>query len=171
MRDIMICANIAGAGKDTVADYLVLKYEYTKISFAQPIYEIAKEFFSMEKKDRELLQNIGQKMREIDPDVWVNNGYKRAREINTPVVITDVRQINEFHRGIEEDFMPVRIVCDRNIAIRRIIERDGVCDESKLDGPAEDGTRDLLVPQIYNNTTYENLYSQIDGFIKNIKYK
>ena len=61
-----------GAGKDIFADYLVDNYGFKKIAFADGIYEIAYKYFGMTIKDRDLLQKIGEKMREIDPLVWVN---------------------------------------------------------------------------------------------------
>lgn len=167
--NIMIMGNIAGAGKSTVAAYLTKKYGYYEITFASPIYEIAIDFFGMQKKDRKLLQDIGQKMREIEPLVWVNYAFNEAQLYQDyPIVISDVRQENEFNKGIEEGYLPLRICCGRDIAIQRIIKRDGFCDESKLDGPSEDGTRNLKVPEIRNDGTIEQLYKKIDEFMNSL---
>lgn len=170
MTNIMIMGSVAGAGKSTAAAYLTRHYGYYEVTFATPLYEIAIEYFGMQRKNRGLLQDIGQKMREIDPDVWVNYAFSEAKlyQSSQGVVISDVRQMNEFDRGIKEHYIPLRIVCDRDIAIQRMITRDGFCDESKLDGVMEDQTRDLIVPQIYNNDSMEHFYKEIDKFIKSI---
>lgn len=60
------------SGKTTLASYLVGKYGYIKVAFADGVYKVAREVFGMKEKDRELLQNIGMKMREIQGDVWIN---------------------------------------------------------------------------------------------------
>lgn len=170
MINIMIMGSVAGAGKSTAADYLVRHYNYREITFATPLYEIAREYFNMRQKDRGLLQDIGQKMREICPDVWVNYAFDQAKlyQHSEAIVISDVRQLNEFQRGIKEMYIPLRIVCDRDIAIKRMIIRDGYCDETKLDGVMEDQTRNLLVPQIYNNNSIEDFYKEIDSFMNSI---
>lgn len=168
---IMICGNVAGCGKSTMAKYLETQYDFKEFSFAEPIYYIAYNVFRMKKKDRSLLQNIGEKMREIDPDVWVKYTYSDTdlyiEDFN--IVISDLRRKNEFDAGIEKGFIPVRIVCDRDIAIKRIEERDGSCDVSLLDHDAEVGTRDLILPQIINNGSFTSFYDQIDEFVKSLK--
>jgi cytidylate kinase len=120
----------ACSGKDTVADYLKSRYGFVKFSFASGIYEIAYDLFEMNMKDRPLLQGIGQKMREIKPDVWVQKTYKMSELCHTsndqlvPVVITDCRQANEYLRGIELGYIPVRITAPLEYRVRRALVRD-----------------------------------------------
>lgn len=167
---VMIMGSVAGAGKTTVAEYLTRHYNFHEVTFATPLYEIAREYFGMRGKNRGLLQDIGQKMREIDADVWVNYAFDEAKlyESVENIVISDVRQMNEFSRGIKEGYIPLRVVCDRDVAIQRMIVRDGFCDESKLDGVMEDQTRELIVPQVYNNSSVEDFYREIDQFVRSI---
>jgi len=55
------------SGKTTVANILQeTDKRYSIYSFGQKIKDIAKELFQMEGKDRSLLINIADKMREID---------------------------------------------------------------------------------------------------------
>ena len=44
---------------------------YRILSFADKIYDIAYDLFDMKEKDRKLLQDIGQKMREIDEKIFI----------------------------------------------------------------------------------------------------
>jgi uridine kinase len=60
-----ICGKMC-SGKTTLANYILSKNpNYKKFSFADKLKEIAKDLFFMEKKNRNLLINIGTKMREI----------------------------------------------------------------------------------------------------------
>ena len=168
--NLMLGANIAGSGKDTVANYLVEEYGYYQIAFADPVYFIAKEYFGMKQKNRRILQEIGQKMRQINEQVWANYAIQRASKIkDQPIVISDMRQFNEFDVGLKNGFIPVRIYSDREVAIERMRQRDGQVDITILDGTMEDQTRGINMPQIENNGTKEELYANIDDFIKRLK--
>ena len=54
------------SGKSFLANYLEDKYKFTKLSFADPLKKIAKEYYGMVNKDRELLQELALKMKEIN---------------------------------------------------------------------------------------------------------
>lgn len=88
------------AGKDTVADFLVSNYGYTKVTLANGVYEIARDVFGMQEKDRDLLIAIGCKMREIDADVWIKQVDKEINRLidlgKRKFVISDVRFPNEY---------------------------------------------------------------------------
>ena len=104
------------AGKDTFASYF--PPNFTRMAFAEPlkqaaaiIYDVPPEAFDDNLKDatnekwgithRDMLINVAQKMREVDPDHWVR--LMEARILNTyaqgltdqHILITDVRQPNE----------------------------------------------------------------------------
>ena len=166
---IIIAGNIAGCGKTTAAEYLVNKYGYTELFFASEIYNIARKLFEMKGKNRKLLQDIGEKMREIDPDVWTNYVMKQSEDIlnkNKKVVVSDLRRFNEYVKAVQEGFLPIRIVCDRDVAIQRIIARDGKCDISLLDNDSENGTRNIPMLQIYNNGGVEELQECLDKLMQ-----
>ena len=59
------------SGKTTLANHLV-DMGYQKVSLAGKVKEIARDLFQMEEQDRPLLQQIGMKMREIRPSVWID---------------------------------------------------------------------------------------------------
>jgi dephospho-CoA kinase len=170
IKKIIICSNIAGAGKDTVAEYLRDEYNFLNFSFAEPIYTIARQYFGMIEKDRLLLQKTGEAMRSVRESVWVDytfNWIKKLEEktIRKKFSISDLRRINEYERAIQEGFFPIRVVCDRDVAIQRIIRRDGHCDESLLDNESESGTRHIPMVEIYNNGALEELHRQIDELL------
>lgn len=163
-----ILLNGRGAsGKDTVADYLVSNYGYTKIAFADGIYTIAYDLFGMTSKDRKLLQDIGQKMREIDPSVWVKDTYKRAEQLER-VVISDCRQHNEYVEGIEQGYIPIRVSCDVEERIRRLEKRDGFPpDVSLLDNETENGADNGTFIELTNNAEVADLLEKVDSIMQN----
>jgi len=165
LKNILVCGR-AGVGKDTFATWVALRYHYMPLAFADGIYTIAREYFGMQKKNRKLLQLIGEKLREIDPYVWINYTFDSAKRLNLPVVISDCRKIEEYQRGVQEGFVPVKIVCDKEIAIERIVKRDGHCDVGLLDAPVETGADSLNIYTIVNNGMIEEFEEEIDKFVE-----
>ena len=104
------------SGKSTLADMLINFFQESyninciKYSFANGIYEIAKNVFYMKNKDRHLLQQIGEKMREIDKDIWIkktiNDIYKNN---DNHVIIDDLRFINELEYVKKHNFFTIRL--------------------------------------------------------------
>ena len=113
-------AGFKRTGKDTFASYF--PSNFTRMAFAEPlkqaaaiIYDVSPEAFSDDLKDatnekwgithRDMLINVGQKMREVDPDHWVRllkmriksefQRYQRVNITDQHILITDVRQPNE----------------------------------------------------------------------------
>lgn len=100
----------AGAGKDTIADYLVGKYGYKKISFAHTLKNMLKvagleEPANREDKEknfegfpfnfREAAQKLGTEWgRSLDEDIWVKLTMKGLQE-GCNYVVSDVRFHNE----------------------------------------------------------------------------
>jgi len=88
----------AKAGKDTFADALV-QDGWTRVAFADPLKAIAKDIgWNGEKDDygRVLLQNLGVAVRDhLRPEAWVTSGEDAIEAANGPVVVTDVRFLNE----------------------------------------------------------------------------
>lgn len=126
----------AGAGKNAVADILVVELGYTQMAFADALKEFTYAFnpiVSIEgdvktivdsigwdeakhkyPEIRRLLQKTGVQLRDMDKDVWVkavNNKIAKVKSSN--IVITDVRFDNE-----------LKFLMDRNAAIIKVIRPD-----------------------------------------------
>lgn len=85
------------SGKSTVASIIKSENDKYKIfSFGGKIKELASELFNMEKKDRSLLINIADKMREIDEDVWAKYIIKKTKDKEF-CIIDDLRFQNELN--------------------------------------------------------------------------
>ena len=84
------------SGKTTTAQHLKsLNEQFYLNSFANKVKELAIELFGMKEKDRTLLIQIGEKMREIRDTVWIDHTIEKCNEYQF-AVIDDVRHINEF---------------------------------------------------------------------------
>jgi hypothetical protein len=169
----------ARSGKDTVADYLIEKYGFTKASFAQPIREAlvrlnpkislggfqqaslataVRAFGWEDLKDasidvRPLMQRLGTEVgREMfGENFWVETALDRIPD-GSKVVFSDVRYSNE-----------ANAVKELGGKIYRI-SRDGV-------GPANEHASETALndydfdDRIDNSGTVEELYGQIDKVI------
>lgn len=167
MTNKIIINGRAGSGKDAMADYLVKKYGFTKIAFADSIYEIANKYFNMEAKNRGLLQQIGEKFRDIEPLIWVNIVINKAKQIDK-VVISDCRRENEYIKTvIENNFLPIRINTDLDNRIKRIELRDGFYPNTSLfENESEVGADKCTFLEIDNNKGFNHLYEQIDWIMQ-----
>jgi hypothetical protein len=116
MRNIAFAGQM-GAGKSTATDYLVENYGYNAAKISRPIYEIVEMLWGPEaRKDRAKLQDLGMKMREIDPDVWINYYVEvtigEGLDGEGPYANDTMRFPNEYwalrNKG---DFVTVRVNC------------------------------------------------------------
>lgn len=107
---IAICGKMC-SGKTTLAKKLMLDNPLlVHKSIASKVKAIAIELYGMKeeptKKDRWLLQQIGTRLREIDPDVWIN------AIVNSPdehVVVDDLRYENEARVLKEHGWVIIRL--------------------------------------------------------------
>ena len=118
---IAICGKMC-SGKSTLANYIMSSYPgYQKYSFAQKVKELCVELFDMEGKDRVLLINFANKMRDIDGKVWVNHVLKQT-ESKEKCIIDDVRYQNEVDALIEDGWSFIQLNVPNETQQKRIME-------------------------------------------------
>lgn len=105
-------------GKDTVGTHLVNKYGFKQVSFAKKLKEVCADLFDMEGKNRALLQQVGEKMRLVDPEVWVKYTFRNVNPTDN-VVVTDVRYVNEYTFLKNINGILIRTECDEAERLRR----------------------------------------------------
>lgn len=66
----------AGAGKDTIGEYLAINYGYGTDAMATTLKEIARVVFRMKEKDRVLLQALSN-FRKLLPSCYLDNTWRR----------------------------------------------------------------------------------------------
>jgi shikimate kinase len=115
------------SGKSTIAFNIsqALKEKYNiklkKISFADKVYELARDIFNMTTKDRPLLQQIGTKFREIDTNCWINYAMKVVQN-EEHVIIDDGRYLNEIDAMKKNGFFLIRLNISNELQEKRIRE-------------------------------------------------
>lgn len=161
----------AGSGKTEASKFLCREYGFTRLSFADGIKQITRGIFNVRDKNRKLLQQVGEKMREIDPDVWVKHTMNRILPYKSRYVIDDLRRKNEFDALVENNFYIFRIVADEDVRIKRLIDRDGFCDTALLYNDSENGCADIDLFEIENNGSLNDMYSELNMILQKLYYK
>lgn len=116
------------SGKSTISDYLVYSRGFRSISFADDLKHYANEIFDYliggDSKPRRLYQEFGQKMREIDPDIWIKRAeiamrvYEDMRSTRG-IVIDDLRQPNEYDWARANGFTIIRVSASEDTRLAR----------------------------------------------------
>jgi len=124
------------SGKSTIAHYLVKRHGFTHLTFAHRVKLIAQDLFDSKTKDRQLLQQIGMRMREIDAQVWVRYVLKEIPG-DANCVISDVRFENEAKSLRGMGFVLVRLEIEPTLQLERITKLYGDIDASALNHVSE----------------------------------
>jgi len=118
---IAICGKMC-SGKSTIANMLKEYDDRFKIfSFGNKIKVLANELFDMDlkNKDRSLMIAIGSKMREINPDVWVNYIIKETKDEEF-CIIDDLRFQNELDILEKNDWKIISLNISEELQTERI---------------------------------------------------
>jgi dephospho-CoA kinase len=164
-----------GAGKTVAASYVAREYPYFSTHFATELKRIAVRLFGPEAlTNRGLLQDLGRKMRELDPMVWVNVTLRdvtadgipynapaydsiphagRKPGDTVPVVIDDLRFPNEYHELRKREFVIVKVTAHRNQRLNRLRANGKLQDESQLGDISETALDEHVADYTITNTT------------------
>ena len=110
------------SGKTTLCNYLCeLEPRFEIFSFGKKVKSVASDLFQMnpEVKDRTLLTSIGQKMREIDPDVWVNYVISECKDTEY-CLVDDLRYQNEYEALVNNGFKIIQLNISDELQEERI---------------------------------------------------
>ena len=169
-----------GSGKTTIANLIKeTNDEYEIYSFGRKIKDIAFELFDMNKnfKDRSLLINIADKMREIDPDVWAKYIIKQTTDKKC-CIIDDLRFQNELNllENNSNDWIYFVLQMDENTRLNRLknLYPDNYDDHVKnMNHLSEKGLLNFKnkkrILYINSNDSLDNIKFNIEYFIKKFK--
>lgn len=123
------------AGKSAVCDYIANKYECEVLEFSGAVQEVVDVMYPEKKgtKDRETLIAVGQHMRKLDEDVWVNiikNKIENSKTQN--ILVAGVRQQNEYDMLKKLGFTFIQVEASENTRIERCIEAGDKFDKDSL---------------------------------------
>ena len=99
------------SGKTTLCNYLCeLEPRFEIFSFGKKVKDVASDLFKMDPliKDRTLLTSIGQKMREIDSEVWINYVIDQC-STKEFCLIDDLRYQNEYEALVKNGFKIIQL--------------------------------------------------------------
>ena len=156
------------SGKDTVADYLVSEYGYKKYGFGDGIREVEALLFpDTHKKERTRLQQIGQSLRQVEENVWVDHTLRQIKkEGHDRIVIKDLRQPNEYARLQEAGFSIVRVLCTEDIRLNRMRAAGDVFHPDDIRHETEQYVDHFVVDwELENNSIPLLLRQQIDRML------
>ena len=113
------------SGKSTLSNYLVKNKNFTRLGYGDFVKKYAKEIFDMKVKDRKLLQDLGQKLKEIDPNVWVKLLEKKLDSLEKKgidkIVVDDVRFPQEIKSLRQKGFIILKLNINEELQKKRII--------------------------------------------------
>tara|TARA_Y100000768_G_scaffold47191_1_gene30806 strand:+ start:1353 stop:1877 length:525 start_codon:yes stop_codon:yes gene_type:complete len=118
---IAICGKMC-SGKSTLANHIMRTFPgYQKYSFARRVKELCVELFGMTGKDRDLLITFANKMRDIDPNVWINQVLRETKGKEN-CIIDDVRYQNEVNALIHDGWKIIQLHVPYELQKKRIIK-------------------------------------------------
>lgn len=174
------------SGKDEVFKILErMGFDVERVAFGDVMKESFFERFPhipKEPKPTKLLQQYGQAMREIDPDVWVRPTMNRKQlradilsnaGLKVPTfVFTDIRQPNEYQAVKDSGAFMVKIETPLELRVKRMLELGETVTPEVLEAPTELYI-DTFEPDfvIYNDGTLEDLQKQVIEMIYKIQEK
>lgn len=163
------------AGKSAVCDYISSKYECEILEFSTPLQEVIDIIYPNQKgvKNRELLVSVGQHMRELDKDVWVNVIKHKIKNSKSPnILVAGVRQQNEFDMLKEQGFIFIQVEAAENTRVKRCLEAGDKFNKSSLNNPTEK-IMDQWNPDylILNNYGFKELEISIVNVLEDIMIK
>ena len=163
-----------GSGKTTIANLIKeTNNEYQIYSFGQKIKDLAYELFNMDKnfKDRSLLINIADKMREIDPDVWAKYIINQTNSYNH-CIIDDLRFQNELDllENNSDDWIYFVLKMDEKTRLERLKKLYPDNYEDHVKNMSHLSEQGLLNFKNKNRILYINSNDSLDNIKFNIEY-
>ena len=179
MSEIIKVGLIGGmrAGKDTVANRLHYEhgFEYP-IAFGSALKRLAHNIFMdvpKEPKPRKLYQFMN-KMREYDPDVWIKHleimyEYYVDKRSTKGIVLTDIRQPNEYEWARANGFIIVKVEAPAEIRKERAKRSDDFSEEDLTHSTESYADEFAFDYSITNDGSLDELKAKVDAIMVKIK--
>lgn len=160
------------SGKTTIATMIKqLNPNYDIYSYASIIKELAISLFDMKNKDRKLIINIANKMKEIDNDVWAKYLMKNINSNNC--IIDDLRFQNELDL-LDDNWIIIKLNIDyleQKKRIKRLYPDNYMEHYDKLNDISETTTLDFKNKKVIEFNTNKMSYEKIKHTLYTILIK
>jgi dephospho-CoA kinase len=171
------------SGKDLCGSHLYINYGFNRVAFGDALKKHAHATFpwvSEFSKPRALYQQFGQLMREIEANVWIKHAERAVKgvidfNVNTGaekvgVVITDLRQPNEYEWARNNGFTIIRVTAPDEDRLWRAKLAGDDFTEADLEHETESHIDGFTVDyEVMNNGSIDGLNKQIDMVLSFIK--
>jgi dephospho-CoA kinase len=168
------------SGKSTVSNHLYIQHSFNEVAFGDALKKNAHATFpwvSEFSKPRALYQQYGQLMRQIEPDVWIKHAERAVKgaidfRVNTGaervgVVITDLRQPNEYDWARANGFTIIRVTAPDEDRIARAIIAGDDFNEADLEHETESHIDGFAVDyEVTNDGSVDDLKRKIDTILE-----
>ncbi len=171
------------SGKDEVAKHLYLKSYFGKVAFGDELKRLYHETFPWIPelpKPRAGYQRYGQLMRhEFDQDVWIRHTERKVNDMisvrvnlgdeKIGVVITDLRQPNEYEWARKSGFTVIRVTAPDVLRIERARRAGDNFTEADLEHETEQNIDSYEVDyEIINDGSLGELKAKVDEVLADI---
>lgn len=162
-----------GSGKSTVARFLAECTGVRIYKLSEPLYRVARDVFGMKDRDRRLLQVLGDKFREVDPDCLLRClSLALYRDGPQAAVVEDVRLPREADWLRRMGFQGVLVRAPEPVRLARLAER-GEDVGAEEEGHATEAGVDAVVPDyvLDNAGTLKDLRNAVRALVGEIAYR
>ena len=174
---IALCGKLR-SGKDAVGSHLFVHHGFEfPIAFGTALKSVAHAAFPWiprDPKPRELYQLMNV-MREFDPDVWIKHLDDTYRHLadqrsTTGIVVTDVRQPNEYEWCRANGFTIIRVTAPEAVRMARAQLRGDDFTAEDMAHSTESYVDGFDVDyEVENDGTYDDLKAKVNGIIKRLR--
>lgn len=117
------------AGKSAVCEYVSHNYKCDVIEFSEGVQDVVNVIHPelKGKKNREVLIAVGQHLRKLDKDVWVNLVKYKIKNSKEPhILVAGVRQQNEYDMLKELGFIFIQVDASETTRIERCMANNDI---------------------------------------------
>lgn len=162
------------SGKSFVSNMLV-KEGFSRVGFGDGVKKYCNELFDMKQKNRKLLQDFAQSLKEIDKNVWINylDKYIRTLPINSNIVVDDLRFPNELNYLKKNGFIIIKLDVNYELQIERIKKtypNDYLLHINRLNDISESYINDFEYDYLFeiNSESESNIINSIKNIINTL---
>lgn len=170
---IALCGKLR-AGKDRVAGHLINRYNFDRVAFGDELKRIYHElnpWVPVDPKPRAEYQRFGQVMRELyGDDIWIRHVERKVNNARGGIVVTDVRQPNEYEWARANGFTIVRVTAPDKLRLARAKKAGDDFTEADLAHDTEQWVDKFDVDfEIVNDGKIDDLCAKVDDVMAKIK--